>query len=147
MLKEKLEIAKKLRDSSLRWSHQNSITKNLIEKCYLTYVIQCIFLGKNKFQLKFKGKHMKSLWERVGNWFNYIVKNIEKYLYLFFIPKRFRPKDKYPFLYLKIYKPYHPKLTNTPNEFILYSFFEQSGLKVVDEHLYAVDTVYDIALI
>lgn len=146
MLKEKLEITRNLRDSSPRWS-SNSINKKLVKKCYRTYVIQCIFLGKDKFQLKFKGKHMKSFWERVGNWFNYIVENIEKYLCLFFIPKRFRPRNQYAFLYLKIYKPYHPKLTNPPNEIVLYSYLEQNGLKVVKEHLLPEDTVYDIALI
>lgn len=146
MLKEKLEIARKLRDSSSRWS-KNSKHKKLIEKCYRTYVIQCIFLGKDKYQLKFKGKHIKSFWKRVNNWFNYIVENIKKYLYLIFIPKRFRPKNKYPYLYSKILKPIHPKLSNTPNEIILHSYLEQNGLKVVEEHLYPVDTVYDIAII
>ena len=146
MLKEKLEIAKKLRDSSSRWS-RNSINKELIEKCYRAYVIQCIFLGRDEFQLKFKGKHMKNFWERVSDWFDYIVDNSKKYLWLIFIPKRFRPKNKYPFLYVKIYKPYHPKLTNAPNEFILNSYLEQNGLKVIKEHLLPVDTVYDIAII
>lgn len=146
MFKEKLEIAKRLRDSSPRWC-TNSSNKKLVEKCYRTYVIQCIFLGKDKFQLKFKGKHIKNFWERVGNWFNYIIENIEKYLCLVFIPKKFRPKNKYPFLYYKIYKPIHLKITNPPNEIVLYSYLEPNGLKVVEEHLLPVDTIYDIALI
>jgi len=146
MLKEKLEIARKLRDSSTRWSN-NNIYKKLARKCYRTYVLQCIFLGKDKFQLKFKGKHIQSIWQRVNDWLDYVVDNIERYLCLIFIPKRFRPKDKYPFLYYKIYTPTHPKITNPPNEFLLYSYLEQNGLKVVEEHLLPVDTIYDIALI
>ena len=144
MLKEKLEIARNLRDSSLRRS-KNSSNKKLAEKCYRTFVIQCIFLGKDKYQLKFKGKHIKSFWERVTDWFDYIVDNIERYLWLIFIPKRFRPRNKYPFLYYKIHKPLHLKISNTPNEFILYSYLEQNGLKVVNEHFPREDIVYIIA--
>jgi len=146
MLKEKLEIAKNLRISKTRWS-MYSIDTKLIKKCYRTYIIQCIFLGKDKFKLKFKGKHLTSFWKRVCDWLDYIIDNIKKIFILMFIPKKFRPKNKYPYLYYKIYKPIHLKITDAPNEIVLYTYLEENGLKVIEEHLYPVDTVYDIALI
>lgn len=61
MLKEKLEIARKLRSSSKRFGKRHINYKPLFKKCYITYVKQCIFKEKDCFQLIFKGKNKQVL--------------------------------------------------------------------------------------
>ena len=146
MLKEKLEIAKNIRLSSKRFS-KNVIHKKLFKKIYRTYVIECILKGKDSFQLRFNGKYINSLSIRIYDWLEYIQNIIERSIFLIIVPKKFRSKKKFPFLYYRIFKPTHLKLTNAPNEFILNSFLEHNGFKIIKEHLGSVETTYDIARI
>ena len=44
-------------------------------------------------------------------------------------------------------KPIHVKVTNMPNEIVLEKFLKENGFQIVNEHLYSVSTIYDVARI
>ena len=74
--------------------------------------------------LKFHLEENKSLPERVSDWYEYI---------------RIRTIN---IIYRSL--PIHLKVSEKPNEMILYDFLEKNGFEITDEYLYDAATVYDV---
>ena len=148
ILLKKLNIVKKLFISSLTYS-KNKEHKKLFLKVTRSYFIECVLLGKDKFTLRFKGKHIHSFPRRLYNWINFIEDTIHRFVLLHLVPTKIRSYltrsfHNYEIVNFKLNPPIHPMISNTPNETILEYFLEENGFKITDEFLYPVQTFYNI---
>ena len=145
-MREKLAIARKLRISRKNFSDKTE-DQILCLKCYYTYVLECIIKGKDKFEISFNGKYVKNFLERALDWFNYVLDSIYRFFLVHFTPNNDKTFKRYELIHYGVSKPIHVKVTNAPNETVLYSFLEENGFQIIEEHLYNVSTVYDVARI
>lgn len=139
-MRKKLAIARQLRISRKNFSN-NLEHKKMCSICYRTYVIECIIKGNANFKISFGGKYIQSLPERISDWYEYIrirtINIIYRSLCNIF--------HRYENIYLaENCKPIHLKVSEKPNEMILYDFLEKNGFEITDEYLYDAATVYDV---
>lgn len=121
MMKRKYQIARKMKYFYKKLGATKERRK-LFRKCQRAYFIECILLDKDEFWLVFNGKYAQSFWERVKNWFRYIL----------------NPKTNC--------RPINLKITNAPNEAVLNRFLRYCDMEIKEEYLYPVKTVYNITV-
>lgn len=143
-MREKLAIANQMRVS--RKSFSNDLEeRKLCSKCYRAYVIECIIKGKENFKVSFGGKYIQSFSERLSDWCRYIGNSIYRFYLIHFTPNDDITFKKWELIHCGVSKPVHFKIAKTPNEKVLYNFFEKNGFKITEEHFYSEATVYDVA--
>lgn len=142
-MKEKLAIANQMRASRKGFSNNPEYQK-LCSKCYRVYVFECIVKGKENFKISFGGEYIQSFSERLYNWCRYIRNSIYRLYLIHFTPDDDRTFKKWNLIHCGVSKPDHFKIAKTPNENVLYTFLEQNGFKITEEHLSNDSTVYDV---
>ena len=145
-MKEKLKIARNFRISRKKFS-RNVEHRKIFFKCYWAYVIQCIFQGNDVFRITFNGKYIESFPIRIMRWFNYFLDKIYRFYLIHFTPKDDKTAKKYELIHFGVSVPIDVKVTDAPDEYVLHTYLNSLGFKVVQEYLYSVSTVYDIAKI
>ena len=125
-MREKLAIAKKLRNSRKNFNNKEHL--KMCSKCYRTYIVECIIKGNDNFQIVFKGKYIRKLSQSLSDWLYYVVDNI-----FGFDLVRIKTNN------ITTYKIVHTSVAKPP--------VNGNGLKIVDEHLYSTSTAYDITKI
>ena len=143
-MREKLAIANQMRNSRKSFSN-NLEDRKLCSKCYHTYVIECIFKGKEDFEISFGGKYIQSFSERILDYYRYIIDSIYRFFLIHFTPDDDETLRKYELIHFGVSKPIHCKIAKIPSEACLYAFLEENGFKITNEHLYSESTVYDVA--
>lgn len=145
---KKLNILRKLFISSLTYS-RNIEHKKLFLKVVRTYFLQCIILGKDKFPLIFRGKHIQNFSKRVSDWITFIKDFTYRFILLTFVPSNIRKNltksfHNYELVNFGVKIPFHPMVTNAPNEAVLEYFLKENGFEITDEFLFSVRTIYNI---
>ena len=145
---KKLNIVKTLYNSSLTYS-RNIANKKLFLKVVRSYFMQCILMGNDEFYLIFKGRYIHNLSQRLIHWINFFKDTVYRFILMHFVSEKARNKiaksfHDYELVNFGVCIPYHPKVTNAPDEFILESFLKKNGFKINDEFLYPVKTIYKI---
>ncbi len=142
-MREKLAIAKKLRNSRKNFSNKEHL--KMCSKCYRTYIVECIIKGNDNFQIVFKGKYIRKLSQILSDWLYYVIDNI-----FGFDLVRIKTNNitTYKIVHTSVAKPpVNVRVSPSINEYLLETFLNENGLKIVDEHLYSTSTVYDITRI
>ena len=98
-MREKLKIAKNLRLS--RKSFNNAEYRKICSKCYHSYLLDCILIGKQQFTITFKGKYHDSFCHRLSDWCNYVLYNIYRFFLIHFIPNNDNSLKKYQLIHFK----------------------------------------------
>ena len=142
-MRERLAIANQLRISRKNFT-KNLEDKKMCSKCYYTYIVECIIKGKKDFQIRFKGKYIQSLSERISDWYNYILDSTYRFFLIHFNLKNDKYFREYKLIHFGVSKPIHLKIARTPNEVCLYSFLEKNGFEITGEHLKCEATIYDV---
>ena len=88
---------------------------------------------------------MQSIPKRISDYCRYILDSIYRLFMIHFTPNDDKTLRKYELIHWGVSRPIHFKIAETPDEKLLYTYFEKNGFKITDEHLYSESTVYDIA--
>lgn len=144
----KKEIKEKLRTYCIRKSNYYPVCI----RCYYIFWFECILRGRSKYQIVFSGKHIVSFRKRIMDWISYYIECCKIY-YIKNYNLGFKKERKYYELCkennieYEAVRPIHIKSSNVPDEFFLYNYLEKCGLKIVDEEMDGIVSVYNVEII
>ena len=142
-MREKLAIAKQLRISRRR--SKTLEVRKLYSKCYWAYVMQCVVYGKDDFVILYTGKWLYDSAYMFKKWLEYYEKQMRRFCIKHFVPaSKITTKQKI-FLDHPEHKPFNMKVTDVPDETLLYCILERNGFEVTNEHMRGTWISYDVS--
>lgn len=123
---------------------RNDKNKKTLRKCLRTYIVQCIILRKEEFNLKYGSEYYDSFKARFKDWLEYIDNKFLVVPIYKLIPKKYRPSIINYYIEHGVSKPVHIKHHRFVSESILEYFLSEAGFGIVGEHLGSLETIYYI---
>ena len=145
-MREKFKTARSLRKSVVNYPADFK-SKVLFLRCYLSFLLDCLLIGKDTFILVFKTKHSTSLSKRVADWGLYFYDLFYRFL-LIHVFKPSTPNMSDRELQLYYHKPTIPKhllVSNLPDEVTLRKFLRANGFDVKNKFLFPDQSIYEMS--
>ena len=115
----KISIARNFRKTRKSFLVKSKELKKISFKCYRAYIYQCIIIGKDEFEIKFDGKYVTTIRQRIIDYIYYFFKCIYRFFIIHFTSQNDNTLGKYSLIHGGVYEPIHVKITNIPNEYLL----------------------------
>lgn len=126
-------------------SVRNEEYKKRFWKCYRSYLMQCIILRKNEFEVKYGSEYYDSFKLRAKDWKEYICDKIYVFFWKLIPLPKLRPNKANVYIEYGISKPpKHLKRHIHVNECALEYFLDQVGFEIKDEYIKSLSTTYII---
>lgn len=143
-MNNKITILKKLLKNFTQIQNKNN--RRACFKITLIFFIKCILKDSDDMMVRFKGKYIQNLLERIIDWIKYILMKIYRFYLVKFTPNDDKTFRKYKLIHIGVDKPLHIKVCNTPDEEFLDLLLKKCGLFLVEECFCGSDIIYDITI-
>lgn len=118
--------------------------KNMLKKCLIEYIRQCIILGKEEFKVRYGSEYYDSFKLRFKDLLEYIYNKFFTVPICRLIPKKHRPSIINYYIEHGVSKPIHIKHHIFVSESLLEYFLNENGFEIYDEYIGSLETIYYI---